>query len=77
MKGGISDAENISAEEAPQKKGAWFQKKNVYCQWPQGFGKKKSQGQKAAFLLMGQKQTVLNLCVEDDGCERACHFKGK
>jgi len=28
-KGGISDAENISAEEAPQKKGAWLQKENV------------------------------------------------
>ena len=28
-KGGNSHAENISAEEAPQKEGAWLQKENV------------------------------------------------
>ena len=28
-KGGNSNAENISAEEAPQKEGAWLQKENV------------------------------------------------
>ncbi len=30
LKGGISNAENLSAEEAPQKKGAWLQKENVH-----------------------------------------------
>ncbi len=55
LKGGISDAENLSAEEAPQKKGAWFQKKNVYCQWPQGACPQKSKGQKTAFLLMAER----------------------
>lgn len=29
LKGGFSNAENVSAEEAPQKKGAWLQKENV------------------------------------------------
>ena len=44
VKGGSFNAENISAQEAPQKKGAWIQKENVYCKRPQGSCKKKSKG---------------------------------
>ena len=33
-KGGFRNAENLSAEEAPSEKGAWFQKENGGQKWP-------------------------------------------
>ena len=47
----FQDAENLSAQEAPQKEGAWFQKENVHQQWPQGAGSSPCQGQSPFELL--------------------------
>ena len=42
LKGGNFNAENLPAEENPQKERTWFQKKNVYFQRTQGACKKES-----------------------------------
>ena len=45
-------AENISAQEAPQKEGAWIQKENGNIQWPQGTCSPQSQGKKETYILI-------------------------
>ncbi len=51
-KGGISDVQNISAQEDPSPEGTRLQKENVHQERPQGSRQKKSKGQKAAFVLI-------------------------
>ena len=45
------DEKNISAQEAPEKDGAWLQKENEDGSRPQGTRKKTCKGQKTAHIL--------------------------
>ena len=51
-KGGTFYAENLSAQEAPQKKGAWIPQADVRQERTQGIGPPPCKGQGAPFLLI-------------------------
>ena len=51
-KGGVVNAQNLSAQKDSSQERARLQKENVYQERPQGSRQKKSQGQKAVILLI-------------------------
>ena len=64
LKGGFFHAENVSAEEASQKEGAWLPQKNVHQQRAQGFGAPPCKGQSTLNLLSARATvSVAFLCI--------------
>ena len=63
-KEGFFHAENVSAEEASQKEGAWLPQKNVHQQRAQGFGAPPCKGQSTLNLLSARATvSVAFLCI--------------